>query len=111
MLNKRFDLPRLSDTQIHYINEYMRHAALNLGQAARDLRYFINHPHADKVALPGSFRHILASLIQRLPSFVNNLYFALIPPRLHHTAEELEDINKRTAKEFFLHGYKPWDYL
>ncbi len=92
------------------LREYYTHAALNLGQAARDLRYLVDHPHADRIAPHGSPHHVAASITARVPSLASNLYYAALPPQLHHTPEELRETIHATAKEHFLHGYKPWKY-
>ena len=88
---------------------YSNHAALNLGQALRDARYLTNHPHADNVAEEGTTKHMVASLTARLPSLLSNLYYAALPPSLHHTEEELKDAEPGTFNEWLHRGYAPWD--
>lgn len=80
---------------------YAQHAALNLGQAARDARYLTRHPEAK-----GS----IASLKKRVPSLGTNLGYAVLPPRLHHTAKQLDEDKAKSLKELFLKGYKPWKH-
>ena len=89
---------------------YAQHSALNLGQAARDVRYLGNHPHADKVAPEGSAKHIAASIVSRIPSLAGNLYYAALPPQLHHSREELKEMGDASLKQMFLRGYAPWKY-
>lgn len=92
-----------------FAKEYATHSALNLGQAARDVRWIHNHPDADKMGPEGSARHVAASITARIPSLASNLYYATLPPQLHHTDEELKDI-KGSLKDNFLNGYAPWKY-
>ncbi len=91
------------------VKEYATHAALNLGQAARDIRWIHNHPDADHVAPEGSAKHVAASVTTRIPSLASNLYYAILPPQLHHTEEELKDV-KGSMLDNFLHGYAPWKH-
>jgi len=93
-----------------YLKRYIGHSALNLGQAAKDAKYFLDHPHADKVAKQGTLKHKISSAASRLPSLVSNLYYSALPPDLHHSEEELEDVDKHSAGEWFKRGYKPWEY-
>lgn len=91
---------------------YLQHSALNLGQAARDVRYFYEHPDADKVAKPGTALHVAASVSSRVPSLASNLYYAALPPQLHHSEEELygEMGKDMKLRRTFMAGYNPWDY-
>jgi hypothetical protein len=50
-----------------FSEEYIKHTALNLGQLARDFRYFYYHPDADKAAKEG-FLHGYAPWQYRDPS-------------------------------------------
>lgn len=90
------------------LREWAQHAALNLGQAARDVRYLYTHPNADKVAPKGTAHHLAASVVARLPSFESNLYYSWLPPQLHHTPEELA--GKASLLDLFRHGYDPWKH-
>lgn len=90
------------------LREWAQHAALNLGQAARDVRYLYTHPNADKVAPKGTAHHLAASVVARLPSFESNLYYSWLPPQLHHTPEELA--GKASLLDLFRHGYAPWKH-
>ena len=93
---------------------YLKHSALNLGQAARDARYFYEHPDADKMGRPGTARHVAASAVARIPSFTSNIYYAALPPQLHHSDEELygefgEDTKgPLKLRHAFMKGYDPW---
>ena len=90
---------------------YLNHSALNLGQAARDVRYFFDHPQADKVGKQGSGKHIVSSMVSRIPSLAGNLYYAAIPPQLHHSEEELVDITvELRMRDWFLNGYDQSKY-
>ena len=95
-----------------HLGDYARHSALNLGQATRDVRYFLDHPDADKVAPKGTLAHAVSSAVTRTPSLASNLYYAALPPQLHHSAEELADLKEESPsiKRIFLEGYKPWEY-
>lgn len=92
--------------------EYASHAALNLGQAARDLRYPLSHPGADKTHHPGTRGHATASLLaHRIPSLASNLWFTALPPHLHHKPEELHGMpDEHSLREWFQLGYKPWEH-
>lgn len=91
------------------LRAYLNHAALNSGQAARDIRYFHDHPDADRVAGRGTAKHVASSITSRVPSLTSNLYYSALPPQLHHTKEELDSM-EGGAKDWFLHGYNPWDH-
>lgn len=93
-----------------FLKEYVNHSALNLGQAARDVRWIYNHPDADKMGPEGSAKHIAASVTSRIPSLASNLYYAALPPQLHHSDEELKEIKDENPKDNFLLGYAPWVY-
>ena len=93
-----------------FLDEYWKHAALNLGHVARDVRYFYYHPKADKIAKEGTLKHYVHSFARRVPSFANNLFFTVTPPHLHHTKEELAPMCAASFKDWFLHGYAPWTY-
>ena len=92
------------------LREYSAHTALNLGQAARDLRFFYYHPGADELAVEGSPAHMLRSLPLRARSLANNVFFSTLPPHLHHTAKELKVMRRGSHAAWFLHGYMPWRF-
>lgn len=102
------DLPTIKEAG--FFRDYAGHSALNLGQAARDLRYFFNHLNADRIAAQGTLMHAASSASSRLPSLTSNLYYTAIPPHLHHTAAEIATDRHVPLKDMFLHGYKPWDH-
>ncbi len=91
-------------------DEYWKHTALNLGQVARDLRYFYYHPEADKVAQEGSAKHYVASVGRRVRSLGNNIFYSVVPPHWHYTAEDLKSMTPVPAHKWFLHGYAPWQF-
>lgn len=95
---------------IRLIEEYWKHTALNLGQAARDIRYFYNHPDAGRFADEGSVKHVSYSMVRRARSLANNLFYSAIPPHWHHSRKELEYMTPASAREWFLHGYAPWRF-
>lgn len=110
-VQKRLTIPSMSEAKLAgFWGEYAAHSALNLGQATRDARYIYDHPQADRVAEPGSAHHLAASVTARIPSLTSNLYYAALPPRLHHTPEDLRGIEDVPLRDWFLHGYKPWKY-
>lgn len=92
------------------LEEYWKHTALNLGQAARDIRFFYYHPDADEFADEGSGKNVAYSIVRRAGSFGNNIFYSIIPPHWHHTKEDLQYMMPASAKEWFLHGYAPWKY-
>ena len=93
-----------------FLLEYWKHTALNIGQVARDFRYFYYHPAADKIANDGSAKHYAWSAVFRAKSLGNNLFYSLIPPHWHHSRSELEAMHEGTSRQWFLHGYAPWSY-
>ena len=97
-------------TSLQYWKDYLNHSALNAGQAARDVRYMTNHPHADAVAPGGSARHMVESLKHRIPSLANNLKYTVLPPQWHHTPESLVGMSDSTPRQWFLSGYAPWKH-
>ena len=78
----------LKEEDISQTEEYIKHTALNLGMVARNLV----GPH-DK------------NLKDRLKEIFNDLYYAAIPPRTHHTKEDLQSMSDRSAWKWFLCGY------
>lgn len=92
---------------IVFLEVYLKHSALNFGQAAQGLRFLFTHPDADAFASPGTPRHIARSLRLRLPRLVNDLFFAAIPPQWHHTPEECLSFRPHPAGWWFDAGYRP----
>jgi hypothetical protein len=82
--------------------EYVKHTALNLGQAARAV-VNLHKMHPDESDLPRSIRRSLLEL-------ANNLYYAIIPPHTHHTPDELKDLARLRVWEWFLCGYGDREY-
>jgi hypothetical protein len=95
---------------LQFAEEYAKHAALNFGQAMQGLRYFFSHPDMDRVARRGSLRHAFASVGLRARRIANDLYFALIPPRWHHTREELRGMTQVSMGRWFQYGYCAWRF-
>lgn len=93
-----------------FLEEYLKHAALNLGQAARDIRFFSYHPSVDRIAKEGSRRHRLRSVQKRTLSLASNLAFTVLPPHLHHSKAERKAMLVGSHLEWFLFGFKPWAY-
>lgn len=94
----------------NFLREYSAHTALNLGQAARDFRFFYYHPSVNALAPEESVKHKLLSLPFRARSLANNLFFSALSPHLHHNARELTAMRKGSHLAWFLHGYAPWDF-
>src|ERR1700750_2881451 len=93
-----------------FLQEYLKHSALNLGQALHGLRYIASHPDIDGVAPRGSSRHLLLSLRLRSARVGNDLFFALIPPHWHHTPQELEAMTRTRTTRWFQYGYRAWRF-
>lgn len=93
-----------------YIEEYAKHSVLNIGQVAQGIRYFYSHPDFDRVARRGSVRHFRLSVALRSKRIVNDLFFALLPPRSHHTKEELAYMTRVPIGRWFLCGYCTWRF-
>jgi hypothetical protein len=68
--------------------QYVKHAALNLGMAVRQGKGLIS---GDKDA--------------KLKELVKDLYYTLVPPWTHHVDEELQDLAKNTVWKWFECGY------
>jgi hypothetical protein len=88
------------------LKEYANHSALNAGQAVRDAKHFLSHPHADAKAAKGTLRHKLESAKLRTKSIANNAYYATIPPHGHHERADLADWNMPSIKDEFLEALK-----
>ena len=72
-----------------FLEEYLKHFALNLGQALQGVRYLFSHPDVDEIASRGSVGHAVRSAGLRSKRVFNDLFFALIPPHTHHSRDEL----------------------
>jgi hypothetical protein len=95
-----------------YLNleEYWKHTALNMGHVFKHLRFFYTYPETEKRASRGSLKYFLLSFGKRSERVGNNLFYALIPPRSHHSAKELESMRAASARAWFLYGLAPWKY-
>lgn len=93
-----------------WFEEYLKHCALNLGQALQGFRYFYSHPDMDSVAPRGSIAHIALSIQIRSKRVANDLFFALIPPHWHHTPQELSAMCRVSLVRWFQYGYCAWRF-
>lgn len=95
---------------LQFLEEYVKHTALNLGQALQGLRYLTSHPDVDAGARRGTLRHALLSLNVRTRLVANDLFFAAIPPHWHHTQEELAGMTAVPIHRWFQYGYCAWRF-
>lgn len=95
---------------VRFLSEYIRHGALNLGQALQGIRYLYSHPDIDEVAARGTLRHGALSLRMRSKLVANDLFFAVIPPHWHHTPEELREMTSIPLGRWFQYGYCAWRF-
>jgi len=95
---------------LRFLKEYIKHCALNFGQALQGVRYFFSHPDADRLSPRGSLKHILLSIRLRSWRVVNDLFFAVIPPHWHHTREELSAMLNIPTWRWFQYGYCAWRF-
>jgi hypothetical protein len=93
-----------------FLEEYAKHAALNLGQALQGLRYLTSHPDLDTRAPRGGLRHAVLSTALRTRRVTNDLFFAAIPPHWHHTREELRVMTAIPISRWFQYGYCAWRF-
>lgn len=93
-----------------FFEEYVKHTALNLGQALQGIRYLHSHPDIDAVAPRGTLRHAALSLKLRSRRVANDLLFAVIPPHWHHSREELAQMTGISAARWFRYGYCAWQF-
>jgi hypothetical protein len=91
-----------------FTTEYLRHSALNFGQALQGMRYFYSHPKVDTLAKRGTFRHFRLSLGRRAKLILNDLFFAAIPPQWHHSEAELATLHQFSVWTWFEAGFMPW---
>lgn len=86
-----------------YLQAYYKHTALNLGQATRDLRYVHKYPKTNSQNYS-----LIISILKRTKSFIQNLFYAALHPLwTHHTIADCQDLESKTARQWFLIGYKP----
>jgi hypothetical protein len=90
--------------------EYAKHSALNFGQALQGMRYLLTHPDMDRISPPGTMRHMLHAVPLRLKRIGNDLFFALLPPHWHHSADELATLQSMPVSEWFQAGYGPYRF-
>ena len=95
---------------LNWVEEYLKHFALNLGQALQGVRYLWSHPDIDGIAPRGQLRHALLSCRLRTRRIANDLFFALIPPHWHHTREELSGMCRTPFLRWFQYGYCAWRF-
>lgn len=93
-----------------FFEVYLKHAALNFGQACQSLRYLFSHPHADQLAPRGTIRHLLRSFGLRSRLILNDLFFAMLPPQTHHSSDELASLRGISLQRWFFYGYCPWRF-
>lgn len=91
-----------------FLEEYLKHFALNFGQALQGVRYLFSHPNADKLARRGTVPHAAYSLRIRSKRIANDLFFALVPPHWHHSREELAGMRRTPFRRWFQYGYCAW---
>lgn len=93
-----------------WMEEYLKHSALNFGQALQGIRFLFTHPDIDRIAPPGSLRHVAHAVPLRLKRIGNDLFFALLPPRWHHSREELATLHGLPVRRWFQAGYGPYRF-
>jgi hypothetical protein len=95
---------------LQFFEQYIKHFALNFGQALQGIRYFFSHPDVDRLSPRGSLKHILFSARLRSKRVANDLFFALVPPHWHHTQEELQAMSGIPTLRWFQYGYCAWRF-
>ena len=95
---------------VDFVEHYVKHFALNLGQALQGMRYFSSHPDVDGLSPRGSFRHAILSMRIRSKNVVNDLFFALLPPQWHHSQQELRSMSGISTLRWFQYGYCAWRF-
>ena len=78
----------LNEENIGRSEQYIKHAALNLGIAAREGKKLISGEEDAK-----------------LKELTKALYYTLVRPWTHHTNEELQSMAKNTVWKWFQCGY------
>jgi hypothetical protein len=97
-------------TIAQWSEEYLKHFALNIGQALQGVRYLYSHPDIDRLAQRGSLKHLALSLRIRAKRVVNDLFFAIAPPHWHHTPEQLAAFRGISMARWFQYGYCAWRF-
>jgi hypothetical protein len=95
---------------LRFFEDYGKHAALNFGQALQGLRYLFSHPDVDGGARRGTALHAARSARLRLRRVANDLFFAILPPQSHHSAEELRVMRAVSVWRWFQYGYCAWRF-
>lgn len=90
--------------------EYLNHSALNFGQALHGLRFLFTHPDVDRIAPPRTVKHAAHAAPLRLRRIANDLFFAILPPRWHHTRAELQVFHQSPARRWFQAGFGPYRF-
>ncbi len=93
-----------------FLENYAKHAALNLGQALQGVRYIYSHPEVDPEAPKGTAKHLALSVALRSKRVANDLVFAALPPQWHHTEKELEGMASVPPARWFQYGYCAWKF-
>ncbi|MEO7689741.1 MAG: hypothetical protein ABIS51_10690 [Sphingomonas sp.] len=94
----------------NWLEEYSKLFALNFGQACQGVRYLFSHPKIDRYAPAGSPQHVCRSIGLRSHLVANDLMFAVLPPRWHHTREELAGMRAISWARWFQYGYCAWRF-
>ena len=95
---------------MQFFEEYAKHTVLNFGQVMHGLRYIYSHPDFDSIAARGTPKHFLLSLALRLKRLANDIFFTIIPPHWHHTADDLRAMQSVPLKRWFFYGYAAWKF-
>ncbi len=95
---------------LRFMEDYVKHAALNFGQALQGVRYILSHPDIDARAPRGTFRHASRSAALRSRRIANDLLFAVLPPQWHHSKEELVAMRSVSLVRWFQYGYCAWRF-
>ena len=95
---------------LRFLEDYGKHAMLNFGQALQGVRYLFSHPDIDRRARRGTVAHAGLSARLRLRRIANDVFFAILPPQSHHTAEELRAMSPISVSRWFQYGYCAWRF-
>ena len=109
----RLDVPRpgkARESMRNFLEEYAKHASLNIGQALQGVRYLLSHPDQDTRARRGTMKHAAGSMRLRAKRIGGDLFFAVLPPHWHHTPEELRVMTRTPIARWFQYGYCAWRF-
>ncbi len=95
---------------LNVFEEYLKHFALNIGQAFQGIRYFWTHPDIDVLVARGQLLHVWLSFCLRAKRIANDLFFAILPPHWHHTKDELAGMRSISVHRWFQYGYCAWRF-